>query len=691
MTTRSLRQDLHNDLANSFLNEIQYQRGKYFYFLGKLDKWNVSDSAPTEDIPNTQQADQDIRSSIVFAKKIAPSDVSLVVPSNGWTTGVVYDEWDSTVDMRTKLFYVVTDEFQVYKCLDNAGGVASTTKPTGTSISPLRTADGYLWKYMYTIPVSKRNKFANPSFIPVQRALSESFYNNGAISDATVLFSGSGYSSNPATTLTLSNTTTGSGASATGLTVDGLGRITGVTGLVGGSGYTAGARITVASTTGSGAVLQPVIVGGVVTGVTIVSPGIGYLSTDDLNFLVGQAQLLAVVSVATGAIVDVKIIDEGIGYATAPTITVNSVTGNGIYGNAEAVIQAVVYQGSIKRVNIVDPGENYASDSTVTISAQGDGTGALFTPVVFNGSIIDVVVENPGSGYSNINLTVQATLAPGGVPAIVRGVISTSDVVSDQAVIEQTTVPGAIYNIKVTNGGSGYSSGTTVTVVGNGTGCTAVPTIVGGVITKITVTNFGTGYTRAAVMFTDPERLDENIIPDKAAAYACLSPYGGHGFDAVAELYADTLAISTTLINEFEDFDITQEFRYYGLIKNPRNLLNGVDYTGLAALCMFKCKFTSVAGLVEDEVLLLGQNKYRVAEVYAATNEAYIQPLDDASISPLGQVVAEVDANRTYQTTQVYNAVDFDKYSGRLLYASAETPFVFSGEQFVTFKTYIKF
>ena len=691
MTTRSLRQDLHNNLANSFLNEIQYQRGKYFYFLGKLDKWNVSDSAPTQDIPNTQQADQDIRSSIVFAKKIAPSDVSLVIPSNKWTTGVVYDEWDNTVDMRDKKFYVVTDEFQVYKCLDNAGGVASTTNPTGTSISPFRTVDGYLWKYMYTIPVSKRNKFANPSFIPVQRALSESFYNNGAVSDATVLFSGSGYVNVPATTLSVSNTTTGSGASVTSLTVDGLGRITSVTGLNGGSGYTAGVRCTITSSTGAGAVLEAVIVAGVITGVNIVSPGIGYLATDTVHFLVGQAQLLPVVSTTTGAIVDVKIIDPGIGYESAPTLTVVSATGAGIYGNTTAVLQAVVYQGTFKRVNIIDPGIGYASNSSVTISAQGDGTGALFTPVVFGGSIIDVIVENPGSGYSNINLTVQATLAPGGEPAIIRGVISNSDIVSDQSVIEQTTIPGAIYNIKVTNGGSGYSSGTTVSIVGNGTGCTAVPTIVGGVITKITVTNFGSGYTRAEVKVTDPERIDENTILNKAVVYPCLSPYGGHGFDATSELYADTLVISTTLINEFEDFDIAQDFRYYGLIKNPRNLLRGVDYTGLSALCLFKCKFTSVTDMVEDEVLLLGQNKYRVAEIFTATNEAYLQPLDDANISPFGQFVAEVDANRTYQTTQVYNAVDFDKYSGKLLYASAETPFVFSGEQFVTFKTYIKF
>lgn len=689
--TISLRQDLRADLAQSFLEDVQFQRGKYYYAIGKLDPWAQTDTPPLEDIPNTPEANAAVRSSFVYAKKISPSDVSLVIPNNVWAEGVVYDEWDHTKDLRDSVFFVVTDTFAVYKCLDNAGGAASMVKPTGTSISPQRTADGYLWKYMYTIPLAKRNKFASPVFIPVQRAISDSFYNKGAIDDVVVLSGGSGYENSPATTITLSNTTSGSGASATGLTVDGVGRITGFTGLFGGSGYTAGVRIVISSLTGSGAVINAVITGGVVTGITIVEAGIGYLTTDDVIFQVGQGQLLPIVSATTGSILGVEIIDAGIGYTSAPVVTIVSGTGTGLYGAPSAVIQTVVYQGKIVRVNILNPGQNYDASSSVTISVQGDGTGAAFTPVVYNGSIQSVIIENPGIGYSSINLSVQATLQPGGTPAVLRAVLTSSDIDSDQAVIEQTTVEGAIYNIALTSHGSGYSINTYCEVTGNGVGCTASLTIIQGTVANIEVTNPGQGYSLATVKIIDPERLDENTIPDKASAYAILSPYGGHGFDAVRELFTDTLVISTTIINEVEDYAISQDFRYYGVIKNPGNLLTGAAYVGLNALCLYKCKFVDVTGLVEDEVLSLGQNKYRVAEVFSNTSEAYLQPLYNVSTTPIGQMVADADANRTYQINQVYNNIDFDKYSGNLLFISAEAPFVFSGEQFITFKTYIKF
>ena len=56
--------------------------------------------------------------------------------------------------------------FNVYKCLDNNGGAASTVEPTGTSTSILSTGDGYKWKYMYTLSAST-NKFLSTDFMAV--------------------------------------------------------------------------------------------------------------------------------------------------------------------------------------------------------------------------------------------------------------------------------------------------------------------------------------------------------------------------------------------------------------------------------------------------------------------------------------------------------------------------------------------
>ncbi len=59
----------------------------------------------------------------------------------------------------------------------------------------------------------------------------------------------------------------------------------------------------------------------------------------------------------------------------------------------------------------------------------------------------------------------------------------------------QPAVIGAIQSISVTDGGSGYSAGATVTIAGEGVGATATANVDQyGTITDITVTNSGSGY-----------------------------------------------------------------------------------------------------------------------------------------------------------------------------------------------------
>ena len=56
-----------------------------------------------------------------------------------------------------------------------------------------------------------------------------------------------------------------------------------------------------------------------------------------------------------------------------------------------------------------------------------------------------------------------------------------------------------VSSIEVSNGGSGYLIAPTVTITGDGSGATAIATIVNGRVDSITVTNRGSGYTRALV------------------------------------------------------------------------------------------------------------------------------------------------------------------------------------------------
>lgn len=679
----NLRPDFHEELAKQFFEDIQYRKANYYYFLGKIIPWNEGDEVVPPTPVDSFLEDSKVRDQIIFTKKILPSEISLACTNFTWESGTIYTKWDHTKVMKGEPFYVMTDEFKVYKCLDNAGGEPSTVKPVGNSIEPLRTVDGYLWKYMYTIPSFKRNKFISLPHIPVQRALSDTFYNRGSVESISVIEPGSGYTDQLLTTIQVSGTTTGSGGSFS-FTLGPVGNFTNITVLNGGSGYTKGVRIVVNTSSGTGAVLEPVVVAGVITDVTIIDGGVGYQVSDTLTPFVGGAILVPKVSRITGSIEGVVIIDPGIGYIAPPVLTVVGAggLGTGLYeGNTAAILDAIEDQGSIVRVTISDPGQNYPADTDTTILVTGDGENAVFTPVIYNTEIVDVIVENAGEGYTTINLTVIGN----GSGAILQGNILQSDYISDQSIIEQTTVAGAIHAIEVTEGGFLYSPETQVIITGDGTGCTAEPIFDNQSIKAVKVTNAGSGYTYANISFVDSFGSGYG-----AAAYAILPPTGGHGKDAVKELYADTVSINSNLRSSAITQEVVQDFRQYGIIKNPRNLFSNRLFKELETLVCFKLNFQSVVGLEKDEILIFNdQYRYSVAEI--SGNTVYLQQLFDKSISPLGVFKAEADPNREYQSNAILYVPSYNKYTGSLLYVSNERSFSFSEEQGIIVKTFIKF
>jgi len=77
----------------------------------------------------------------------------------------------STFDIQP--FYVVNTSNRVYKCLGNNSNISagSTVQPTSTSTSAgasETTVDGYIWKYMYTIPAFDAEQFQTTSWLPVR-------------------------------------------------------------------------------------------------------------------------------------------------------------------------------------------------------------------------------------------------------------------------------------------------------------------------------------------------------------------------------------------------------------------------------------------------------------------------------------------------------------------------------------------
>lgn len=63
---------------------------------------------------------------------------------------------------------------------------------------------------------------------------------------------------------------------------------------------------------------------------------------------------------------------------------------------------------------------------------------------------------------------------------------------------------GAVEQIIIADGGSGYGAAPTVTITGDGTGATATATVTNGVVSGVTVSAAGSGYTTATVTFSAP-------------------------------------------------------------------------------------------------------------------------------------------------------------------------------------------
>ena len=691
--SNSIRAGLHFSVADTILKEIQYQRSNYYFFLGKIDPWGPDDVFPDDIVINSDYENSAIRSNVLYINKVSPTDVSLVTKRNYWVTDTVYTQYDHTLDLTDLPYYVITDEYNVYKCLSNNNGAPSTVKPIGKPTTVLKLSDGYIWKYMYAVPSFKKSKFMSFAYIPVQTSLTDSFYNNGSIDDVIVEYGGSGYTDVPNVTITSTGAVVSGSGAAGFVNVGTGGQIISVTITNGGSGYVAGVNLSVNSSTGAGAELTAIIVGGVITGATIVSQGVSYLGTDTLNFTLGGLILVPAVSAVVsdglggftgGEITKVNIVNPGIGYAGEVPLIVNSLdaSGTGKYGNSSAILTAVVYEGKVVQVNIIDSGKLYSSGIGTTITVfVGDGTGASFTPVIYNGSIIDVVVDNPGQDYSEIVL--QVSLSATNDQAKILPVLGSSDFSSDQYIIEQTAVPGALYAAVVTNPGTNYTISTVIDIEGDGTGATAVPTIIDGTITKITMTSYGQNYTYANAVITDPVRgsgID-------CESYMILSPKYGHGRDAIRELGSSTIAFTNVIKKDPSIIALAQDYRYFGLIKNPKNILTGQSIRDQINLIAHRVTFNDITGLLIDEILIKNNIKYRVVSIL--NNDVVLQQVGYGYSDSSGTYVAELSSLRSYIATSVSYTPVVDKYSGDLLFASGENPFTFTADQTFVIKTFV--
>jgi len=113
---------------------------------------------------------------MIFGKRIQPEDAMSVTRNVPWESGKVFTMYDDTnANLLSQDFYCVVNAgsfSHVYKCLDNNGNTESTSQPDFTAIEGAntilyQTADGYRWKYLYTVDETQVNNFATAAYFPV--------------------------------------------------------------------------------------------------------------------------------------------------------------------------------------------------------------------------------------------------------------------------------------------------------------------------------------------------------------------------------------------------------------------------------------------------------------------------------------------------------------------------------------------
>jgi hypothetical protein len=141
------------------------------YFVGS--DYNASNTST-----NSNYSLKYILERAIFGIKVDEEDVSYMIKKTFWAPGIVYSMYDDQAVLNeTNYFVIVAPEsedgdYEVFKCIFNNNGGVSQSKPVYNenifeSGGDSNVADGYIWRYMFTVDTATVRKFVTTNFFPV--------------------------------------------------------------------------------------------------------------------------------------------------------------------------------------------------------------------------------------------------------------------------------------------------------------------------------------------------------------------------------------------------------------------------------------------------------------------------------------------------------------------------------------------
>ena len=259
-----------------------------------------------------------------------------------------------------------------------------------------------------------------------------------------------------------------------------------------------------------------------------------------------------------------------------------------------------------------------------------------------------------------------------------------------QSAVEGASINGTLDRVVITSAGKDYAQGDVqISVTGDGSGAEASAYVnaATGALTEIRVTNPGSGYSYANIVITNTAAPGTN-----AAGRAIISPQGGHGSNAVRELFAHNLGVTVSFSdNDNRDLILGNDFRQIGLIKNITTPGNVVYTTNTATACYIINVAAGQTGnyAADDAITTNDGGSFKVIQIDTANNNIYMTseiPLitNTSTLTNSTQSISSLSIN-SFTAPEVKNS------SGEIIYLDNRSPIIRSADQVEQVKALIRF